>query len=107
MPLLRGVAARLLDPRDRAAALAVAVALCCAEAALCALIIRRVPYTEIDWEARPPRPPSRLAGADARLCLCQAYMQEVAGYAAGERDYTKLRGDTGAPCAAAAATPRR
>ena len=67
MPLLRGVSARLLDPRDRAAAVAVAVALCCAEAALCALIIRRVPYTEIDWEVRPPRVPSRLAGADARL----------------------------------------
>ena len=56
MPLLRGVAARLLDPHDRAAAVAVAVALCCAEAALCALIIRRVPYTEIDWEARPAAP---------------------------------------------------
>ena len=34
----------------------------------------RVPYTEIDW---------------------RAYMDEVGGYLAGERDYTKLRGDTG------------
>ena len=34
-------------------------------------------------------------------------MQEVGGYASGERDYTKLRGDTGAPRAAAAAMARR
>ena len=38
--------------------------------------------------------------APARACLTrslpQAYMQEVASYQAGERDYTKLRGDTGA-----------
>jgi alpha-1,3-mannosyltransferase len=35
----------------------------------------------------------------------QAYMQEVAGFQAGERDYTQLRGDTGAgrPRLAAAA----
>ena len=52
LPQLRRLASRLLDPRDRGAALAVSVALCLAEALLCALIIRRVPYTEIDWEAR-------------------------------------------------------
>ncbi|KAJ2715164.1 dolichyl-P-Man:Man(5)GlcNAc(2)-PP-dolichol alpha-1,3-mannosyltransferase [Coemansia spiralis] len=44
------------------------------EAALTYAIIQRVPYTEIDW---------------------QAYIQEVEGVAHGERDYSKLRGDTG------------
>ncbi|KAF9098809.1 dolichyl-P-Man:Man(5)GlcNAc(2)-PP-dolichol alpha-1,3-mannosyltransferase [Mortierella sp. AD031] len=38
------------------------------------VIIKKIPYTEIDWEA---------------------YMQEVSGYLKGETDYTKLRGDTG------------
>ncbi|KAJ2890727.1 dolichyl-P-Man:Man(5)GlcNAc(2)-PP-dolichol alpha-1,3-mannosyltransferase, partial [Coemansia aciculifera] len=38
------------------------------------MVIRQVSYTEIDW---------------------QAYMQEVAGVVAGERNYAKLRGDTG------------
>ena len=41
---------------------------------LCCLIVWFVPYTEIDWIA---------------------YMQEVAGFLGGERDYTKLKGDTG------------
>jgi len=45
-----------------------------AEGLLCYLIIVKVRYTEIDWVA---------------------YMQEVEGYLSGERDYTKLRGDTG------------
>lgn len=38
------------------------------------VILQKVPYTEIDWIA---------------------YMQEVGGFLAGERDYTKLKGDTG------------
>ncbi|KAF9153460.1 dolichyl-P-Man:Man(5)GlcNAc(2)-PP-dolichol alpha-1,3-mannosyltransferase [Linnemannia schmuckeri] len=38
------------------------------------IIIKKIPYTEIDWVA---------------------YMQEVSGYLKGETDYTKLRGDTG------------
>ena len=46
-----------------------------AEVALGLLIIQKVAYTEIDWVA---------------------YMQEVEGYLDGERDYVKLRGDTGA-----------
>jgi ALG3 protein len=46
-----------------------------AEVALGLIIIRKVAYTEIDWIA---------------------YMQEVEGYLGGERDYLKLRGDTGA-----------
>lgn len=45
-----------------------------AEAVLCGLIIWKIRYTEIDWVA---------------------YMQEVEGYLSGERDYSKLRGDTG------------
>jgi ALG3 protein len=48
-----------------------------AEAALGVLIIRKIAYTEIDWIA---------------------YMQEVEGYLGGERDYLKIRGDTGASC---------
>lgn len=45
-----------------------------AEFVLNVLIIQKVKYTEIDWVA---------------------YMQEVEGYLGGERDYMKLRGDTG------------
>lgn len=50
------------------------LALVLAELVLSVLIIKKVKYTEIDWVA---------------------YMQEVSGFLAGERDYTKLRGDTG------------
>ncbi|ORX35727.1 putative Dol-P-Man:Man(5)GlcNAc(2)-PP-Dol alpha-1,3-mannosyltransferase [Kockovaella imperatae] len=45
-----------------------------AEALLGNLIIWRIPYTKIDWPA---------------------YMQQVDGFLAGERDYSKLEGDTG------------
>ena len=45
-----------------------------ADAALSALIIDRIPYTEIDWKA---------------------YMQQISQYRAGERDYTKIYGGTG------------
>ncbi|KAJ7294982.1 hypothetical protein O6H91_Y220100 [Diphasiastrum complanatum] len=41
---------------------------------LIALIIARVPYTKIDWDA---------------------YMEQVAGFRAGERNYAELQGDTG------------
>ncbi|RCH80042.1 dolichyl-P-Man:Man(5)GlcNAc(2)-PP-dolichol alpha-1,3-mannosyltransferase, partial [Rhizopus stolonifer] len=44
------------------------------ELLLSTLIIRKVPYTEIDWKA---------------------YMQEVEGFITGERDYRNLKGDTG------------
>ncbi|KAF9905920.1 dolichyl-P-Man:Man(5)GlcNAc(2)-PP-dolichol alpha-1,3-mannosyltransferase [Linnemannia zychae] len=44
------------------------------EVLLNVVIIKKIPYTEIDWVA---------------------YMQEVSGYLKGETDYTKLRGDTG------------
>ncbi|KAK1093216.1 dolichyl-P-Man:Man(5)GlcNAc(2)-PP-dolichol alpha-1,3-mannosyltransferase [Friedmanniomyces endolithicus] len=45
-----------------------------ADAALCGLVVWKIPYTEIDWKA---------------------YMKQVSQYIAGERDYTKLYGDTG------------
>ncbi|KAK8105443.1 glycosyltransferase [Apiospora kogelbergensis] len=44
------------------------------DAVLCALIIWKVPYTEIDWKA---------------------YMEQVAQYVSGERDYTLIKGGTG------------
>ncbi|XP_030312072.1 dol-P-Man:Man(5)GlcNAc(2)-PP-Dol alpha-1,3-mannosyltransferase isoform X1 [Calypte anna] len=52
----------------------VAACLCLAESGVNFWVIRRVPYTEIDWKA---------------------YMQEVEGFANGTLDYTKLKGDTG------------
>ncbi|MCJ1482144.1 dolichyl-P-Man:Man(5)GlcNAc(2)-PP-dolichol alpha-1,3-mannosyltransferase [Schaereria dolodes] len=44
------------------------------DACLCAVIIWKIPYTEIDW---------------------QAYMQQVSQYLDGERDYTLIKGGTG------------
>ncbi|PHH64385.1 hypothetical protein CDD81_4606 [Ophiocordyceps australis] len=44
------------------------------DAALCCLIICKVPYTEIDWVA---------------------YMEQVTQIVSGERDYTKIEGATG------------
>ncbi|KAI9741441.1 MAG: dolichyl-P-Man:Man(5)GlcNAc(2)-PP-dolichol alpha-1,3-mannosyltransferase [Claussenomyces sp. TS43310] len=49
-------------------------ALLALDAILCGLIIWRVPYTEIDW---------------------QAYMEQISQYMSGERDYTKIYGGTG------------
>ncbi|GMS84635.1 hypothetical protein PENTCL1PPCAC_6810 [Pristionchus entomophagus] len=46
------------------------------EAVVSLLIVKRVPYTEIDWST---------------------YMQQVALYDKGERNYSKIEGDTG-PC---------
>eukprot|EP00616_Rhizochromulina_sp_CCMP1243_P003480 CAMPEP_0118995314 /NCGR_PEP_ID=MMETSP1173-20130426/58275_1 /TAXON_ID=1034831 /ORGANISM="Rhizochromulina marina cf, Strain CCMP1243" /LENGTH=281 /DNA_ID=CAMNT_0006946651 /DNA_START=7 /DNA_END=849 /DNA_ORIENTATION=- len=57
-----------------AVSLLAAVAILLGDAVLSALIIWKVPYTEIDWVA---------------------YMQEVAGYLGGTTDYSQLRGDTG------------
>lgn len=71
---LRAVFARLNDPRDKRCVAFVCVALLAFELALCAVIILKVPYTEIDWIA---------------------YMEEVHGYALGERNYENLRGGTG------------
>uniref|UniRef100_A0A8B9N4G3 Dol-P-Man:Man(5)GlcNAc(2)-PP-Dol alpha-1,3-mannosyltransferase n=1 Tax=Accipiter nisus TaxID=211598 RepID=A0A8B9N4G3_9AVES len=52
----------------------VAACLCLAEGGVNLWVIRRVPYTEIDWKA---------------------YMEEVEGFANGTLDYTQLKGDTG------------
>ncbi|KAB1202952.1 Dol-P-Man:Man(5)GlcNAc(2)-PP-Dol alpha-1,3-mannosyltransferase [Morella rubra] len=51
-----------------------ALALIFADAILVALIIAYIPYTKIDWDA---------------------YMSQVSGFLGGERDYSKLEGDTG------------
>ena len=72
MPPPRALAAlvsRLGDPSDRAASAAVAVALLAFEAALCALIVLRVPYTEIDWRAymAQVRARSSAGGGDGRF----------------------------------------
>ncbi|KAK5133689.1 hypothetical protein LTR08_007443 [Meristemomyces frigidus] len=45
-----------------------------ADVVLCPLVVKYIPYTEIDWKA---------------------YMQQVSQYIGGERDYVKLYGDTG------------
>lgn len=71
---LRTALARLNDPHDKRCVALVCVALLAFELALCAVIILKVPYTEIDWIA---------------------YMEEVHGYALGERNYENLRGGTG------------
>ncbi|CAA0828196.1 Dol-P-Man\\x3aMan(5)GlcNAc(2)-PP-Dol alpha-1-3-mannosyltransferase [Striga hermonthica] len=51
-----------------------ALAVLIADAVLVSLVIAYVPYTEIDWDA---------------------YMSQVNGFLGGERDYSKLEGDTG------------
>ncbi|NXN98227.1 ALG3 mannosyltransferase, partial [Rhinopomastus cyanomelas] len=63
--------ALLLEPRYTPL---VAACLCLAEGGLNLWVIRRVPYTEIDWKA---------------------YMEEVEGVANGTLDYTRLQGGTG------------
>jgi len=59
---------------DHRRALYFAAFLVLADAALVALIIAFVPYTKIDWDA---------------------YMSQVDAFLEGERDYTKIEGDTG------------
>ena len=65
---------RLSDARDVQAGSAVAACVVAMEVVLCACIVWKVPYTEIDWVA---------------------YMEEVEGFLDGERDYIKLKGQTG------------
>ncbi|KAK6495466.1 dolichyl-P-Man:Man(5)GlcNAc(2)-PP-dolichol alpha-1,3-mannosyltransferase [Arthrobotrys musiformis] len=52
----------------------VGLALLCFDGLLSYAILRKVPYTEIDWEA---------------------YMEQVSQYRAGERDYRNIKGGTG------------
>ncbi|KAM3347024.1 hypothetical protein ACQJBY_021168 [Aegilops geniculata] len=61
-------------PADRRRPLHFAAFLLLADAALVALIVAFVPYTKIDWDA---------------------YMSQVDAFREGERDYTKIEGDTG------------
>ncbi|XP_044354471.1 uncharacterized protein [Triticum aestivum] len=61
-------------PADRRRQLHFAAFLLLADAALVALIVAFVPYTKIDWDA---------------------YMSQVDAFREGERDYTKIEGDTG------------
>lgn len=72
--LWRKLWCRLTDPSDTRAAILVAMVLLCLETVLCFGIVLRVPYTKIDWDA---------------------YMSQVEGFLSGERDYSKLEGDTG------------
>lgn len=67
---------RLISPGDVQAATYLAIALVLMDAILSVLIVFKVPYTEIDWEA---------------------YMSHISLFRAGERDYSKLIGGTG-PC---------
>ncbi|KAI0010964.1 glycosyltransferase family 58 protein [Xylariaceae sp. FL0662B] len=60
--------------RNRALARLVPPCLFLFDAALCVLVIWKIPYTEIDWKA---------------------YMKQVSQYVSGERDYTRIKGGTG------------
>ena len=79
LPLYRHAASLVsfvLDVLTGRSALSVLVplALFALDAVLCGLVIWKVPYTEIDWIA---------------------YMEQVAQFVAGERDYTQMAGGTG------------
>eukprot|EP01018_Ginkgo_biloba_P003457 Gb_29490 [translate_table: standard] len=60
--------------RNARLAAATACVLLLLDSLLTSAIIAYVPYTKIDWDA---------------------YMSQVTGFMAGERDYSELRGDTG------------
>lgn len=67
---------RLRTPSDWEAATFVAIVFVLVDAVISALVVYKVPYTEIDWEA---------------------YMSQVESFRNGERNYSKLVGGTG-PC---------
>ncbi|KAI5925255.1 glycosyltransferase family 58 protein [Camillea tinctor] len=64
----------IANGRNRALARLIPPGLFLLDAVLCAGIIWKIPYTEIDWKA---------------------YMEQVSQYVAGERDYTVIKGGTG------------
>ncbi|KAH9891428.1 glycosyltransferase family 58 protein [Xylariomycetidae sp. FL2044] len=68
------LASDVANGRNRNLSRLVPPALFLLDAVLCALIIWKIPYTEIDWKA---------------------YMEQVSQYVAGERDYTVIKGGTG------------
>ncbi|GMH32259.1 hypothetical protein BSKO_00093 [Bryopsis sp. KO-2023] len=65
---------RLCDSNDSQASRLVACLLLVWEAIFCGLVIWKIPYTEIDWVA---------------------YMEQVEAFLQGERDYTKIEGQSG------------
>eukprot|EP00897_Mesotaenium_endlicherianum_P010505 jgi/Mesen1/9483/ME000063S08930 len=65
---------RLNNAADAKAAAYIAYFILLAECLFSAVIIWKVPYTKIDWDA---------------------YMSQVTGFLEGERNYNKLEGDTG------------
>lgn len=67
-------ATSLMGSSNKNLAVAFACALVVFDSILVFLIIARVPYTKIDWDA---------------------YMAQVTGFLEGERDYSNLKGDTG------------
>eukprot|EP01025_Chloroclados_australasicus_P000215 TRINITY_DN100_c2_g1_i3.p1 TRINITY_DN100_c2_g1~~TRINITY_DN100_c2_g1_i3.p1 ORF type:complete len:414 (+),score=16.31 TRINITY_DN100_c2_g1_i3:380-1621(+) len=72
--ILRQQTQYLNDPHNKHAAWIIASIILVCEIILNSLIIWKVPYSEIDWEA---------------------YMQEVEGFLKGERNYLNLKGGTG------------
>lgn len=99
---LAGWAKRLADPQDVRAATLVAACVLAFEVVLCAAIIVKVPcellVVKREKESgcitknQNTHPPSSLPDTEIDW---EAYMDEVGGYLAGERDYTKLAGGTG------------
>ncbi|KAF3092734.1 dolichyl-P-Man:Man(5)GlcNAc(2)-PP-dolichol alpha-1,3-mannosyltransferase [Orbilia oligospora] len=75
MNLIKWAYARGIDiARHPKYGIHVALALLCLDGFLSYVILRKVPYTEIDWEA---------------------YMEQISQYRAGERDYRNIKGGTG------------
>ena len=75
----------------------VAPALLAADTALCALIIWKVPCRfafPASRAARCPLDGQRWSHQDTEIDW-KAYMQQVHQYLEGERDYTRMKGDTG------------
>ncbi|CAI5508107.1 unnamed protein product, partial [Closterium sp. Naga37s-1] len=103
-------ARRVCDPRDTKAAWAVARLLLIAEAVLCSAIIVKVPCASrpcLVIASSLPRHCLVLASSLPHPCLViasslshtkidwDAYMAQVTGFQHGERDCTKVEGDTG------------
>lgn len=101
---LAGWAKRLADPQDVGAATLVAACVLAFEVVLCAAIIVKVPCELLVVERERKRErmhhhhqkhsPTLHPPPDTEIDW-EAYMDEVGGYLAGERDYTKLAGGTG------------
>ncbi|KAI0596303.1 glycosyltransferase family 58 protein [Biscogniauxia sp. FL1348] len=73
-PLAINLVLDIANGRNRTLARLIPPGLFLLDGVLCAAIIWKIPYTEIDWKA---------------------YMEQVSQYVAGERDYTVIKGGTG------------